>query len=97
MSGLLYPFPENGNIEPGFYLKELVHACVCNSKLPAKVVADRVQKKYSTLMREVNPYDESAKLGIDTCLELMRITGNIEPLEFMARHLGYKLVPINEE
>jgi hypothetical protein len=43
-------------------------------------------------MREVNPYDESAKLGIDTCLELMRITGNIEPLEFMAQQLGYSLI-----
>ena len=92
MSGLLYPFPANGSVEPGFYLKELVHACVCNSRVPAKVVADGLKKKYSTLMREVNPYDESAKLGIDTCLELMRITGNIEPLEFMAQQLGYSLI-----
>ena len=35
-------------------------------EVPAKSVAEAVGKPYSTLMREINPYDKGAKLGVET-------------------------------
>lgn len=50
-------------------------------------------KPYSTLLREVNPYDTGAKLGAETLLQIMTQTGDLKPLEFMASSLGYELAP----
>jgi hypothetical protein len=48
-------------------------------------------------LSELNPYDQSAKLGADTLLEIMRVTKNISALEYMAEELGYKLSPGAEQ
>lgn len=56
-------------------------------------IAKKLGKPYSTLMRELNIYDKGAKLGAETMLEIMRITNNVEPLEFMAEQLGLKVIP----
>ena len=74
-------------------LNKIVHELVLNNPLPAKALAKEIGKPYSTLLREINPYDGGAKLGVETLLEIMRLTGNVEPLMFMARELGYNITP----
>ncbi len=43
------------------------------------------------LLREVNPFDDGAKLGAETLVDIMRVTGNIQPLEHIAEQFGYEL------
>lgn len=73
-------------------LTEMAQQMVLGSDIPAREIAQRAGKKYSTLMREVNPYDLGAKLGADTLLSVMEITGDVGPLEYMAERLGCKVV-----
>lgn len=73
-------------------LTKIVHQVVLNSQVPAKALAKEVGKSYSTLLREVNPYDTGAKLGVETLMDIMRQTGNVEPLKFMAMQFGFALV-----
>ena len=58
-----------------------------------KAIAQAVGKPYSTLLREVNPYDTGAKLGAETLMHIMKTTGNVTPLEKMALEMGYRLEP----
>lgn len=73
-----------------------VHDLVLESPLGAKNIAQAVGKPYSTLLREVNPYDAGAKLGAETLLNIMKITGNISPLKLMALEMGYTLSPTQD-
>ena len=68
-----------------------VHVLVLESGLGAKNIAAAVGKPYSTLLREVNPFDDGAKLGAETLVDIMRVTGNIQPLEHIAEQFGYEL------
>ena len=68
-----------------------VHDLILESKLGAKKIAAAVGKPYSTLLREVNPYDEGAKLGAETFVEIMKVTGDVGPLRDIAREFGYEL------
>ena len=43
-----------------------IQKTVRDGEVPAKSVAEAVGKPYSTLMREINPYDKGAKLGVET-------------------------------
>lgn len=72
-------------------LSQIVHTVVLEDMKPARKVAEEIGKPYSTLLREVNPYDQSAKLGVETLLDIMQCTGNVTPLEYMAEQLGYHL------
>ena len=74
-----------------------VHDLVLESPIGAKAIAQAVGKPYSTLLREVNPYDAGAKLGAETLLSIMKITGNVAPLKQMASEMGYKLEPSSHE
>lgn len=74
-------------------LLRAVHAMVLKNDKPAKALADEIGKPYSTLLRELNPHDDGAKLGVETLLKIMQQTGDIHPLEYMADLLGYDLVP----
>lgn len=78
-------------------LARIVHDIVLNSPVPAKALAKEIGKPYSTLLREVNPYDTGAKLGVETLLDIMKRTGSVAPLEFMAQQFGYALVPAGQE
>ena len=40
---------------------------------------------------KVNPFDDGAKLGAETLVDIMRVTGNIQPLEHIAEQFGYEL------
>lgn len=53
----------------------------------------RIKKPYSTLLRELNPFDTHAKLGAETMFEIVKVTRNVAVLEFMAEELGYTLQP----
>lgn len=74
-------------------LIKILHNLVLDSPIPAKVLAKEVGKPYSTLLREINPYDTGAKLGVETLLRIMQYTRNVSPLEYMANQLGYTLTP----
>ena len=73
-------------------LSSLIHNLVLDNPVPAKDLAKAIGKPYSTLLREVNPYDAGAKLGAETLLQIMIQTGDTKPLEYMAGKLGYMLV-----
>lgn len=66
---------------------------VLDGPIPAKQVCGIIKKPYSTLLRELNPFDNHAKLGAETMFEIIRVTKNVQVLEFMAKELGYDLTP----
>lgn len=68
-----------------------VHNLVLESGLGAKNIAAAVGKPYSTLLREINPFDDGAKLGAETLVDIMKVTENIRPLEHIAQQFGYEL------
>lgn len=72
---------------------KVTQSVVLEGNTPAKQIAQEINKPYSTLLREVNPFDSSAKLGVETVLEIMKVTSDIEPLRFIAREMGFDLVP----
>lgn len=74
-------------------LAEVVQDAVFKSSFTAQELAKSINKPYPTLMRELNPYDLSAKLGAETLLAMMEQMKDITPLEYMAARLGYKVVP----
>ena len=76
-------------------LIESVHTLVIDGDMPAKAIASAIGKPYSTLLRECNPYGKGAKLSAETLMAILKATGNTQPLEVMARELGYKLIPID--
>lgn len=51
------------------------------------------RKSHWTLYKELNPNDTTAKLGAVDLFRLMAVTGDVKPLEIMAKRLGYILVP----
>lgn len=61
-------------------------------RLPLKAVAAGIGKPYATLTRELNPDDDGAKLGADLLLPIMRVTGDVRMLEWLADKLGYILL-----
>lgn len=78
-------------------LSSLIHNLVLDNPVPAKDLAKAIGKPYSTLLREVNPYDAGAKLGAETLLQIMIQTGDTKPLEYMAGKLGYTLTSSKNE
>lgn len=80
----------------GTDLYQLIHDGVTEGKKPAKQVAADIGKPYSTLMRELAPWDEGAKLGIETLIPLMRSTGDTRPLQYLAAHMGFRLVSLDD-
>ncbi len=73
-------------------LMKVILDMVQNSPKPIKVVAEEIGKPYSTLMREIDPEDRRAKLGVETLLPLMRACGSTAPLRFLAEAMDHRLV-----
>ncbi len=73
---------------------KLAQRAVLEGTRPARDVAQAIGKPYSTLLRELNPFDGQAKLGAETLLEIMRVTRDVSPLQAMAEALGFELVGI---
>jgi len=76
---------------------KVVQDCILDSGIQAKDVAERIGKPYSTLMREINPFDSSAKLGAETLLDIVRVTKDTRPLRFMAAEMGFALEPASRD
>ena len=72
-----------------------IHETVVNGKMPSKVIASAIGKPYSTLLRETNPLDPGAKLGVETFIAIIEATGDSTPLNVMVRELGYRLTPVD--
>lgn len=75
-------------------LTQIIHDMVLDGGVPAKVIAAEIGKPYTTMLREINPHDSGAKVGIDLLLPLMRSSKSNEPLKFLAHQMGYALVPL---
>lgn len=60
-------------------------------------VAERIQRNYHTLLKEFNPNDTKAKLGVATLFTFMKEMRNITPLQYMAHELGYALFPLDQK
>ncbi|OEU68892.1 MAG: hypothetical protein BA863_05345 [Desulfovibrio sp. S3730MH75] len=72
-------------------IERAIQDLVINGPVPVEVLAEKVGKSAKTLLREVNPDDPKAKLGAETLMEIMRITGGVEPLKLMAEELDFTL------
>ncbi|WP_031481604.1 phage regulatory CII family protein [Maridesulfovibrio frigidus] len=72
-------------------IERAIQDLVVNGPVPVEVLAEKVGKSAKTLLREVNPDDPKAKLGAETLMEIMRITGGVEPLKLMAEELDFTL------
>ncbi len=70
-----------------------IQEAVLEGLIPAKDISKELNKPYPTLMRELNPNDTGAKLGLFTFIEILRVTNNFEPLRQLAEDMGYNLVP----
>lgn len=79
-----------------YELTRIIQQSILEGRKPAKAVSEEIDKPYSTMLREANPYDTSAKVGVETLLDIMRVTGDPAPLRYMARALGYELTPLRE-
>ncbi len=64
-----------------------------NASKTSHDIAKEIDKPYPTLMREIHPEDMGAKVGVNDLLPLMRVTGSIAPLTYLASSMGYVLVP----
>lgn len=74
-------------------LTRIIQQAVLTSSRPAREIAQEVGKPYPTLMREINPDDNGAKVGVDGLIPLMRATDSIQPLTHLANAMGFLLVP----
>lgn len=73
-------------------IRSVILEMVQNCPKPIKVVADDLGKPYSTLMRELDPEDRRAKLGVEMLLPLMQACDSTAPLRVLAESMGYRLV-----
>lgn len=72
-------------------IDKAIQNLVLNGPVPLEELARQLGKTPKTLMREVDPEDKKAKLGAETLVEIMRITGGVEPLRLMAEELDYSI------
>lgn len=84
---------------------ESAHGILKRSKLSAEEIVEKAfgvdengtpRKSHWTLYKELNPSDPSAKLGAVDLFLLMKASGDVGPLEVMARLLGYVLLDKRE-
>ena len=63
---------------------------------PARIphLAKRAEKRCSTLLREADPQNKRAKMGIETLLSVMEASGDVSPLVYMAHQMGLELVKL---
>lgn len=73
-------------------LSKLIHALILKGPIPAKILAEQIGKPYSTLLREANPHDGGAKLDVETFIRIIKATGDMSLMEYIARELGLELV-----
>ena len=75
-------------------LTRIIHSSILESPVPAKILAKKIGKPYSTLLREVNPYDEGAKLGVETFVQILKFNGDFAPSDYIASELAMEITPM---
>lgn len=71
-------------------MTQKIQEAVFQMEMPAKEIAARIGKPYPTLMRELNPWDRSAKLGIEDAVAIIRVTGDRRILDIILEEAGLK-------
>ncbi len=77
-------------------IQPLILEMVQNCTHPIKTIAEMIGKPYSTLMRELDPGDRKAKLGVELLLPLMKTCNSITPLRHMAGAMGYRVASLRD-
>jgi hypothetical protein len=72
---------------------KILHDIVVGRRGLAKKVSKSLGKPYPTLLRELNPWDKGAKVGVDDLVDIMRAAEDVTPLKIMAESLGYRIEP----
>ncbi|SME90094.1 phage regulatory CII family protein [Desulfovibrio gilichinskyi] len=78
-------------------ITKMTQDIVLEGNSPAKEVAKKIGKPYSTLLREINPFDNNAKLGARTLLDILKVTNDVKLLEQIANSVGYTIKPRGEQ
>ena len=73
-------------------LERLIYDTLENCGRHKKDVADEMGTSPPKLSREVNPYDDGAKLGVTSLIPFMRATRSLAILDYLADAMGCKLV-----
>jgi len=79
------------------HVTQMLHDAIVRRRGLAKQVAKALNKPYSTLLRELNPWDRGAKIGVDDLSLILKSSGDVSALKAIAEDLGYKLTPIKEK
>ena len=68
-------------------------------KDPSKIakLAACAGKRCPALLREADPHNKRAKMGIETLLAIMEASQDVRPLEYLARQMGLELVKLHEK
>lgn len=74
-------------------LTRIIQESILEGRKPAKLISKEIGKPYSTMLREANPFDTTAKVGVETLIDIMRATENVAPLRYLADLMGYELTP----
>jgi len=77
-------------------IQSLILAMVQDCSRPIKVIAEELGKPYSTLMRELDPEDRRAKLGVEMLLPLMQACNSALPLRYLAEAMEYRIVSVKD-
>ena len=77
-------------------IRSVILDMVRNSDRPVKDIADAVGKPYSTLMRELDPKDDRAKLGVEMLLPLMQACDSTLPLRYLAEEMGHRVASVRD-
>ena len=75
-------------------IQNLILEMVQNCPRPVKSIASEVGKPYSTLMRELDPEDRGAKLGVEMLLPLMQACESVLPLRYLAARMGCRVAAL---
>ena len=67
-------------------LSEIIHEVALDNN--PKGLAEEMGKPYSTFMREINPYDDGAKVGAESLIPFTRATGDFAAIDFIETALG---------
>ena len=60
----------------------------------AKATCELIGKKYPTMMREINPYDNTAKLGFIDAVEIIKLDTDGAIFKVLEEELGLKITVV---
>lgn len=78
-------------------LSLLIQSVVHKDPTRLRQLARKAGKRCSTLLREADPHNKRAKMGIETLLAVMEASHDVRPLAYMARKMGLDLVKLYEK